>query len=232
MGYDGFTIGLALEKLHIKEIESTEEPELYKNLSQELFEKKEFLPSPAFQEDFNFGLEMYRIAADHSEEMRNNHLIRPFLWEVWKHHRRLFIWQEMKLNADAKLDLVGKPDYFVTQKSRSPKAPYCIIIEAKKNDFEKGWGQALAAMKGAQIINKRMAALEMAIYGIVSTGREWQFGKLLGNQFVISSEMLFINIIDPATSEKVLRILAVLDVIFSECERMLDQETSDKAIPN
>ena len=53
-------------------------------------------------------------------------------------------------------------------------------MEAKKNDFEQGWGQCLAELVAAQKIND---APDVPVYGIVSDGIQWQFGHLIGDVF-------------------------------------------------
>ena len=58
--------------------------------------------------------------------------------------------------------------------------PLIMFVEAKKNDFEQGWGQCLAELVAAQKIN---ADSEIPIYGIVSDGTFWQFGYLVGDAF-------------------------------------------------
>lgn len=53
-------------------------------------------------------------------------------------------------------------------------------VEAKKNDFEQGWGQCLSELVAAQKIN---AELDIPAYRIVSDGTWWQFGVLVGDAF-------------------------------------------------
>ena len=52
-----------------------------------------------------------------------------------------------------------------------------LVVEAKKDDFDAGWGQCLAAMLAAQRTNDRPSRL---VYGCVSNGLAWEFGKLDG----------------------------------------------------
>ena len=63
--------------------------------------------------------------------------------------------------------------------------PLIIVVEAKKNDFEGGWGQCLAAMIAAQKINAQEVNGDamFPVYGIVTDGVMWQFGKLVGDTF-------------------------------------------------
>ena len=58
--------------------------------------------------------------------------------------------------------------------------PIVIIVEAKKNDFEQGWGQCLAELMALQKINN---APEKPVYGVVTDGNLWQFGYLCTDLF-------------------------------------------------
>lgn len=107
----------------------------------------------------------------------------------------------------------GYPDYLITG-MRNPKAaeepeqkPYLAVAEAKKENFDEGWGQCLAEMYACRQLNELADA---PIWGIVSTGETWQFGKLIGDTFTrhVSSVDL-----DPLG-----KLLAILDYIFGECE--------------
>ena len=53
-------------------------------------------------------------------------------------------------------------------------------MEAKKNDFDAGWSQCVAAMCAAQSVNGEP---QRVIYGSVSDGLIWRFGKLHGQTF-------------------------------------------------
>ena len=54
------------------------------------------------------------------------------------------------------------------------------MVEAKKNDFEQGWGQCLAEMVAAQKMNDNP---DFPLYGIVTDGITWQFGRLVADVF-------------------------------------------------
>jgi hypothetical protein len=115
---------------------------------------------------------------DNSEDAICENLIYPILKEVWKNYRsKLTLWSHQSLNYDE--DLSGVPDYIVSQRNPlSPVVfdkPYFIAVEAKQDRFEEGWGQCLAEMVAIQRINDN---LETDIFGIVSNGKIWQFGKL------------------------------------------------------
>ena len=80
--------------------------------------------------------------------------------------------------------LNGTPSYLVATKSELGMTvigtPLIMLVEAKKNDFEQGWGQCLAELVAAQKINDD---IDIPVYGIVTDGAWWQFGKLVGNSF-------------------------------------------------
>ena len=80
--------------------------------------------------------------------------------------------------------LSGIPDYFISTRSELGKLvvgmPLIMLVEAKKNDFEQGWGQCLAELVAAQKIN---ANADMPVYGIVSDGTLWQIGHLIDETF-------------------------------------------------
>ncbi|HBI44203.1 MAG TPA: hypothetical protein DDY78_15320 [Planctomycetales bacterium] len=145
-----------------------------------------FLQPIAFPVDERFESELAfalkNIAVRMSEASICEFLIAPVLKTVWKpYSESLLIWSHIPLGAKA--PLVGTPDYFFTRRSPLgliPNQPYVLVVEAKKDDFEAGWGQCLAAMLAAQNMNDHPTR---TIYGCVSNGSLWQFGKLEGRSF-------------------------------------------------
>jgi hypothetical protein len=110
-------------------------------------------------------------------------LIFPILKEVWKSYLQdLMLWSHEPLHYDD--DLSGIPDYFVSRRSSlgrwGAEPPYVVVIEAKRDDFLRGWAQCLAALLAAQKLNNLP---ELTLYGITTNGRSWEFGKLEGSTF-------------------------------------------------
>lgn len=134
-----------------------------------------------------FAAEM-RFNRDHldvysSEAARCEALIFPILREVYKTYAEsCALWIQKPLMYDA--DLSGTPAYLLATRSALGKTvlgePVLIIVEAKRNDFEQGWGQCLAAMVAAQQLN---GALSTEVHGIVTDGLLWRCGKLCADQF-------------------------------------------------
>lgn len=109
-------------------------------------------------------------------------LIYPILKEAWKQYPEFQLWSHVPLKYNEKL--YGTPDYFLAR--RSPlgapvvEEPYLLVVEAKKDDFDWGWAQCLAAMVAAQKLNNWP---EQVMFGITTNGRIWQFGKLETGRF-------------------------------------------------
>ena len=164
-----------------------------------------------FLENLEFSLR--RQAVDENEAFLRESLIFPFLHHVWKRHDCLKIWANRSLYYDDILS--GEPDYFL---SRWPDevtdklviSPMLAVVEAKRQDFEEGWGQCLAAMLACQKLN---GDKPLTVFGIVSTGLIWEFGKLEGACFTR----------DPIAHslESPQKLAGLLDALFAECEKQL-----------
>ena len=102
------------------------------------------------------------------------------------------MWSHESISYSAELS--GTPDYLVSTKSALgktvPGIPIIIVVEAKRNDFVTGWGQCLAELVAVQKINNDNLK---QVYGIVTDGTLWQFGKLVENVFTLNETALTIN---------------------------------------
>lgn len=148
--------------------------------------ERELSPSPAFIEDFEFNKKNIDIFT--SEASRSEIIISPLLRELYKKHCEQYsFWIQKSIAADEVL--IGTPDYMFSRKSPLGKtvleAPLVMVVEAKKNDFEQGWGQCLAELVAAQKINQNA---ERAVYGVVTDGNLWQFGRLRKDVFTKNVE--------------------------------------------
>ncbi|MBE9056370.1 hypothetical protein [Sphaerospermopsis sp. LEGE 08334] len=137
---------------------------------------------PYFQNRLNFLLQEGVIF--NSEYAICESIIYPILVEVWRNYAdKLLLWSHQALNYDENLS--GIPDYMIAQRSPRGKVilekPYLIIVEAKKDNFEEGWGQCLAELVAAQKINGEENS---RLFGIVSNGKLWEFGFLQAVDFV------------------------------------------------
>lgn len=170
--------------------------------------------NPYFQENLE---EFIRDGVvDNSEYAICENLIAPVLKEVWRSHKKDFLlWSHETFRYDDRL--CGVPDYILAKRSPLGKIvldqPYLMIVEAKQDNFDEGWAQCLAAMVAAQRLNDQ----PQVVFGIVSNGEIWEFGKLNTNQFTKNS------IIYPLQSLH--RLFAALNNVFSQCQLQLEQLT-------
>jgi hypothetical protein len=171
-----------------------------------------FNVSNYFREDLE--LVMREGVVDNSEFAICENLIYPVLKEVWKQYLNNFIlWSHQALTFDNKLSEF--PEYILAKKSPLGKVvfdkPYFILVEAKQDNFEAGWAQSLAEMIAAQRLN---GELQIIIFGIVSNGGTWQFGKLEKNAFTRN--------ITPYTIYELDKLFAAVNYVFQECELQLN----------
>ena len=162
----------------------------------------------AFKEDLEFCLREFTV--EESEYAICETIIFPLLKEVYRQYRDKFtLWSHKAITYDQQL--TGIPDYILAKRSPLGKQifekPYFVAVEAKKDDFIKGWGQCLAEMVAIQKLNDQS---EQTIFGIVSNGQVWQFGKLKGN--------LYTREINNYTISDLERLYSAINYVFSQCE--------------
>ncbi|MCW5205402.1 hypothetical protein VU08_00495 [Desulfobulbus sp. F5] len=163
----------------------------------------ELPPPQSFLDDFAFNRKNIDIFS--SEAARSETIISPLLREVYKHHYgSCSFWIQKSIAFDAMLS--GTPDYIFSKKSNLGKTvletPIVMVVEAKKNDFEQGWGQCMAEMVAAQKINN---SPHRPVYGIVTDANLWQFGRLRADVFTKEPENF--------TIDNLPRLFGALDVL-------------------
>ena len=151
---------------------------------------------------------------DNSEIAICENIIYPGLKEVWKTYRSNFLlWSHQTLIYNENLS--GIPDYILAKRSTLGTVvfdkPYFILVEAKKESaFDEGWGQCLAEMIAVQRLNNEP---EQTIFGIVSNGAMWQFGKLKLERFTQNKDFYTIQDLE--------RLFAAVNYVFKQCELQL-----------
>jgi len=151
------------------------------HLQTDFVKGKPLNPSEQFLQELAFTRQHIDVLA--SDAAKCQALIYPILREVYKPYADGYVlWIEKAIAYDDTLS--GTPDYFVATRSelslRVVGSPLIMLGEAKRNDFELGWGQCLAELVAAQKINDNA---DLPVYGIVTDGESWQFGRLAGDTF-------------------------------------------------
>jgi len=179
-----------------------------------IYQEQEFIQSLPTTVDINpYFLERLQLVLQegvvfNSEYAICENIISPILLEIWLTYRdKLLVWSHQPLNFDEILS--GVPDYIVAQRSPRGKVilenPYLILVEAKKDNFEEGWGQCLAELVAAQKLNHNQPNL---VFGVVSNGKMWEFGSLEDN--------LFTKNVKYYTLESLSNLMGALHFIFSK----------------
>jgi len=104
-------------------------------------------------------------------------IISPILELVAEQHETLKIWSHVVYNVDKNKGLMG--DYLIAERTKygdMATLPLCVI-EAKRDNFEEGWTQALAEMVAASLQGREVC------YAVVTTGNTWEFAYLSQQTF-------------------------------------------------
>ncbi len=164
-----------------KKVSEVQEKFRIKYTANDFFEVEAANLPEQFLQEFRFTKQNINVFS--SEASRCEAIIFPILREVYKAYANNYaLWIREPIIYDETLN--GTPDYFIATKSELGMTvvgtPLIMLVEAKKNDFEQGWAQCLAEMVAAQKIN---ADPDVPVYGIVSDGTFWQFGRLVADAF-------------------------------------------------
>jgi len=184
MSYREFTFQTVKQKLGLR-IE--EDESLYDAV-------EDVAPSPALVAwlDENAPLAM----GINTEKARSEMIIAPVLLEV----RRLFpkqigFFSGREFNVNPARGLVGVCDFLL---SLSPEryvvtAPAFAVTEAKNEDMPAGLPQCLAEMVAIQEFNQQSGVVMPAVHGVVTTGSNWRFLRLVGTKAWIDRQEYYLH---------------------------------------
>jgi hypothetical protein len=195
----------------------------YKNIADVLkifplnYQEKDFIRDIKFECNEYFASRLNTVIQEgivfNSEYAICENIISPVLTEIWRSYIQHFlIWSHQPLNYDENLS--GVPDYVIAQRSPRGKVvlekPYAIVVEAKKDNFEEGWGQCLAEMLAAQKINDDTTK---KLFGVVSNGKLWEFGVLQEEVFTKNRKYYVL--------ENLEELMGAVDFLFAESAAQL-----------
>ncbi len=163
----------------------------------------------SLQEEIDINLLTYRSNEFYAAE----NLVSPVLRAVWrKYITEINMWTHQAIKYDA--DLSGVPDFMFTNldKKQYEIMSYPIItsVEAKAENFVEGWSQCIVQMLACQKLNNKPNVI---IFGIVTTGKQWEFGKLEGD--IITKNTIGCGI------DNLPKLMAILDYLLSEAKKQL-----------
>ena len=116
-----------------------------------------------------------------TEKARSELIVADVLVELREQFKqRISLFSGIDFSVDAEKGLTGVCDFLV---SLSPgqlflEAPVIALVEAKNAEPKLGLGQCVAEMLAAQRFNAERGNRIPYIYGVTTSGTEWQFLKL------------------------------------------------------
>ena len=152
----------------------------------------ETVPPPWLAGQLARGMELALV----SEKARSEFIVAPILLAVRElSGGRVSILSGPRLDVDPLLRLTGECDFLLSLSDPLPRlrAPLLAVLEAKRNDIDAGLGQCAAQMVAARMFNERAGRSERPVYGCVTTGEDWQFLRLDGQELVIDPSRRYIN---------------------------------------
>ena len=163
--------------------------------------------------DIRFSLRF--VPYNVSEVAICENIIYPILKEAWKPYLETFtLWSHRAIEMDD--ESTAYPDYVVSKNSdMGPlyfENPFVAVVEAKREDFIFGWAQCCSEMVSLQKLNTDKDA---PIFGIVSTGDNWQFAKLEHDVFTRYTNQCSVSNLDD--------LFNTLSSVFEYCKRHFDK---------
>ncbi len=177
------------------------------------FLPSEFVDVPvaeSLREDLEFNLITYRSNEYYAVEA----LISPTLRAAWKKYAlQMNMWTHQAIKYDE--DLSGVPDYLFTNLDGTQyefmSYPIVTSVEAKAENFVEGWSQCIAQMIACQKLNEKE---NITVFGIVTTGKSWEFGKMEGN--IVTKHPTSFGI------DNLQKLMNILDYILAEAAKQLE----------
>lgn len=144
----------------------------------------------------------------YNEKARSEFVVAPLLMEVWSQAGERFgLFSGTEMNVDQPRGLNGVCNFLF---ARDPlvfvlKAPVLAVVEAKNDNVWNGFGQCVATMYAAHLMNEKDHS-KGSVYGASTTGLNWKFFELNGTSLTIDADDYAL----PKETEKVSGILLSL----------------------
>jgi hypothetical protein len=162
-------------------------------------------PSEVLQENLR-RLESFDLRSSEQAKML---LIDALLAEIVPSHPRMKVWKAAALATDT---LVGVADYLLAPNRAYLETPLLCVVEAKRDDFDRGAAQCIAEMVACRWLNPRERHAG-DVFGIVSNGQVWQFFRLTTSGQLLESP--------PLSAARLPDLLGALDYVVSACTASL-----------
>ena len=148
-----------------------------------------------------------------TEKAKSESVVSPVLKELRRKNRNsISTFSGFELTVDASRGLNGFCDFILAAVPQKIEliAPIFCLLEAKKDNIEKGLAQCGAEMYAALLFNEQKGSPKEVIYGCVTNAFSWCFLKLENNILYIDPNYVPLTFAEPH------RVLAVLQWILDE----------------
>ena len=148
-----------------------------------------------------------------TEKAKSESVVAPVLKELRRKNRnRISSFSGFELTVDASRGLNGFCDFILAGVPQKIEliAPIFCLLEAKKDNIEKGLAQCGAEMYAALLFNEQKGTPKEVIYGCVTNAFSWCFLKLENNILYIDPNYV------PLTFASPHQVLTVLQWILDE----------------
>ncbi len=182
MSYHEFTLKQVIEKFKLN----------LKETNRQYINVKAVDVSVPYQDEININYDL--ALAINTEKARESLIVIPTLME-FKKKTDVSLFIDKTFDVDKELELVGAPDMLIS-KSKIQQyitSPVILFVEAKNNNIGKYLGQCAAEMYAAKLFNEKEKNTIDTVYGVVTTGDNYQFIKLSDNTVEIDNHLYPFN---------------------------------------
>ena len=176
MAYSSFTLETVLPAFHLEKIDV-----------QGLFSHiKPVAPSAHLATTLERNVPLAVSLA--TEKAKSELIVAQVLVELREQlERRISFFSGIEFNVDRESGLIGICDFLISLSAGLTlvEAPVIIVVEAKNDKLESGFGQCVAEMVAAQRFNAQKANDIPRVYGVITTGLDWLFLRLERQQLQI-----------------------------------------------
>lgn len=152
------------------------------------------IPEPLYREMLEDIVPL--ALSNNTEKARSELIISPVLLQLRKiENRKISLFSGIDFNVDEEKGLKGACDFIISlsDKQLYLEAPVIALVEAKKENIIQGVPQCIAEMKAAQIFNEKRKSGIDTIFGVVTTGIQWQFLRLVDDLVSLDLDQYYIK---------------------------------------
>ena len=180
--------------------------------------RRRWLPTHLKQIKVSEGLLNYLAETEkeplETEKAKSEYIIAPILRELRRNNpNRFSSFSGYELAVNKSQGLTGFCDFILSAEAERTEitAPIFCLVEAKKDDINKGIAQCAAEMYAAQLFNEAEGKPRKVIFGCVTTAFLWCFLKLENKTIYIDPNYIPLTFTEPQ------RVLTILQCILDEC---------------